>query len=142
MPIDPNDRRKWKPGPLDHNRTFRAPARRQHIWQRLCLQFPSAKPWQHEDMLRLYFPDKSFMHVDETGRVQSNGGLATKAFISFPIRDLEKNWKKYALVPRFQPESRTETEPPVEHCIPNAKQCQTTDYVQGSCETDALIPAK
>lgn len=129
--------RRPKHQPLDSNKTFRAPSRRVHIWQSLAKQFPSARPWRTDDMLRLYFRDRTFMFVDETGRVRSTGGLSTKAFITFPIHDLEKDWKKYRTRSALSTEEANRTEPHVEHRIPNAKRCQTTEPDKGSCENAA-----
>jgi hypothetical protein len=86
---------------LDRDKRFRAPARRERVFQALCSYVPLAKPWRKDRMLRLYFPDHSYMFIDETAHIHSSGGLATREFIRTPVHELEKVRPR----PPLQPES-------------------------------------
>lgn len=67
---------------LENDRRFIAPKRRQAMFKSIAAAVPNGAPWEKSDMLRIYFSDKSFIFIDETGRPRSTGGIASKEFIS------------------------------------------------------------
>ena len=76
----------YTPGPLDNDARFNAPARQLKILAQLEKLLPCAKRWiGSANQIRLYFSDRSFLVVDPTGRIESNGGLSTKAFLRYGL---------------------------------------------------------
>jgi len=71
---------------LDNDRRFNAPARARKRFEDLKQLFnqtvwgrPVVRPWEKHGKLRIYFPDQSYIYIDQTGAVRSTGGAATRA---------------------------------------------------------------
>jgi hypothetical protein len=75
--------------PFERNRRFLAPSRTKKRFDEvkalLCQQTvwgrPVVREWQKGSLMRLYWPDRSYIYIDGTGAVRSSGGAAAKAKI-------------------------------------------------------------
>jgi hypothetical protein len=75
-----------RPGLLDRDRRYVSPAKAKRRFEELKAIFsqtiwgkPLVREWVKGTMMRLYWPDSSYIYVDATGAVGSSGGSATKA---------------------------------------------------------------
>jgi hypothetical protein len=85
---------KERPRPLYRNLRFCAPVRaarrfeelKKLLGQETVWGKSTVREWKKGRMMRLYYPDNSYIFVDASGAVRSSGGAATRAKFAHALK--------------------------------------------------------